>query len=98
MLSLEPTRLQVLRQVFTADALTLLHEAAGSSLREIDRMATAALRETARRKKKLVERDVMARLVGDLGPTAADTDRGEDTTVAPAAAYFSAAGAAGQGR
>ena len=56
------------REVFTADALTLLHEAAGSSLREIDRMATAALRETARRKKKLVERDVMARLVGDLGP------------------------------
>lgn len=32
------------REVFTADALTLLHEAAGSSLREIDRMATAALR------------------------------------------------------
>lgn len=56
------------REVFTADALTLLHEAAGSSLREIDRMATAALRETARRKKKLVERDVMARLVGDPGP------------------------------
>ncbi len=55
------------RDVFTADALTLLHEAAGSSLREIDRMATAALREAARRKKKLVERDVMARIVGDLG-------------------------------
>jgi type II secretory pathway predicted ATPase ExeA len=54
------------REVFTADALTLLHEAAGSSLREIDRMATAALRETARRKKKLVERDVMAKIVGDL--------------------------------
>src|SRR5512140_3487320 len=33
------------REVFTADALTLLHQAAGSSLREIDRMATAALRE-----------------------------------------------------
>ncbi|WP_437276473.1 hypothetical protein WME90_35235 [Sorangium sp. So ce375] len=45
----------------------LLHEAAGSSLREIDRMAIAALREAARRKKKLVERDVIARIVGDLG-------------------------------
>jgi type II secretory pathway predicted ATPase ExeA len=55
------------REVFTADALTLLHEAAGSSLREIDRLATGALREAARRKKKLVERDVMARVVGDLG-------------------------------
>lgn len=53
------------RDVFTADALTLLHEAAGSSLREIDRMATAALREAARRKKKLVERDVMVRVAGD---------------------------------
>jgi type II secretory pathway predicted ATPase ExeA len=55
------------REVFTADALTLLHEAAGSSLREIDRMATAGLREAARRKKKQVERDVMVKIVGDLG-------------------------------
>ena len=52
-------------EIFTADALAALHEAAGSSLREIDRLATAALREAARRKKKLVERDVMARVVGD---------------------------------
>ena len=57
------------REIFTADALTMLHEAAGSSLREIDRIATAALREAARRKKKLVERDVLARIVGDLTPT-----------------------------
>lgn len=54
------------REVFTADALATLHEAAGSSLREIDRIATAGLREAARRKKKLVERDAMARVVGDL--------------------------------
>jgi general secretion pathway protein A len=54
------------REIFTADALTILHEAAGSSLREIDRLATAAMREAARRKKKLVERDVMVRVVGDL--------------------------------
>jgi general secretion pathway protein A len=56
------------REIFTADALALLHEAAGSSLREIDRIATGALREAARRKKKLVERDVVARIVGDLTP------------------------------
>jgi type II secretory pathway predicted ATPase ExeA len=54
------------RDIFTADALSLLHETAGSSLREIDRIATATLRETARRKKKLVERDVMAKIVGDI--------------------------------
>jgi type II secretory pathway predicted ATPase ExeA len=54
------------RDVFTEEALAALHEAAGSSLREIDRMATTALREAARRKKKLIERDVMARFVGEL--------------------------------
>lgn len=54
------------RDLFTAEALTSLHEVAGSSLREIDRVATAALRESARRKKKLVERDVMARVIGDV--------------------------------
>jgi type II secretory pathway predicted ATPase ExeA len=54
------------RDLFTSEALTPLHEAAGSSLREIDRVATAALRESARRKKKLVERDVMARVIGDV--------------------------------
>ncbi|XXT17964.1 hypothetical protein WME94_47825 [Sorangium sp. So ce429] len=37
------------------------------SLREMDRMAAAALREAARPKKKLVEREVIADIVGDLG-------------------------------
>jgi type II secretory pathway predicted ATPase ExeA len=54
------------REIFSDEALVVLHETAGASLREIDRIATAALREAARRKKKLVERDVMARVVGDL--------------------------------
>lgn len=59
------------RDIFASEALALLHEAAGSSLREIDRLATAALRESARRKKKLVERDVVARIIGDLQVDAA---------------------------
>jgi type II secretory pathway predicted ATPase ExeA len=54
------------RELFAPDALALLHQSTGSSLREIDRLATAALREAARRKKKLVERDLLARLVGEL--------------------------------
>lgn len=54
------------RELFAADALATMHEAAGASLREIDRLATAALRETARRKRKLVERDVLARVVGPV--------------------------------
>ena len=52
------------REVFAADAIALLNDVADSSMREVDRLATAALRETARRKKKLVERDVMARVIG----------------------------------
>jgi general secretion pathway protein A len=41
----------------------MIHEAATGGMRDIDRLATAALREAARRKKKLVERDVLARVV-----------------------------------
>lgn len=58
------------RDLFAPDALALLHQLASSSLREIDRLATAALREAARRKKKLVERDVLARVAGE--PPASD--------------------------
>jgi general secretion pathway protein A len=51
------------REVFTSDALAMLHESASGSLRDIDRIATAALRVAARRKKKLVERDVIAHVI-----------------------------------
>jgi general secretion pathway protein A len=51
------------RDLFTSDALAMIHEAATGGMRDIDRLATAALREAARRKKKLVERDVLARVV-----------------------------------
>ena len=36
---------------------------ASGTLRELDRLATAALREAARKKRKLVERDVLARVI-----------------------------------
>jgi len=45
------------RELFAVDALPELHERARGSLREIDRIATAALREAARRKRKLVTLD-----------------------------------------
>jgi len=51
------------RDLFIADAAAMIHEAALGSLRDIDRIATAALREAARRKRKLVERDAAARVV-----------------------------------
>jgi type II secretory pathway predicted ATPase ExeA len=51
------------REVFSSDAIAMLHEAASGALRDIDRVATAALREAARRKKKLVERETLARVL-----------------------------------
>lgn len=53
------------REIFADEALQLLHEASGSSLRNVDRLATAALRMAARHKKKRVERDIMANVVGE---------------------------------
>jgi len=41
----------------------MLHEATGGAHREIDRLATAALRATARAKRKLVERDTITRVL-----------------------------------
>lgn len=51
------------RELFTSDALAMLHEAANGAMRDIDRVATLALRLAARRKKKLVERDVIAAII-----------------------------------
>lgn len=44
------------RELFAPDAVALLHEATAGSMRDLDRLAAAALRETARKKRKLVER------------------------------------------
>jgi type II secretory pathway predicted ATPase ExeA len=51
-------------EVFTSDAVAMLHEAALGSLRDIDRVATAALKMASRRRRKLVERDTIEQLVG----------------------------------
>jgi general secretion pathway protein A len=51
------------RELFAFDAVALLHEAAAGAMRDLDRLAAAALRETARRKRKLVERDTTARVI-----------------------------------
>jgi general secretion pathway protein A len=48
------------RELFTTDAIAMLHEAAEGSLREIDRLATRAMTHAARKKRKLVERDHLA--------------------------------------
>lgn len=51
------------RELFLSDAIALLHEAAAGSLRDIDRIATACLRAATRKKRKLIDRDVLARVL-----------------------------------
>lgn len=51
------------RELFSSDAIAMLHEAASGALRDIDRIATNALREAARKKRKLVERDTLSRIL-----------------------------------
>jgi general secretion pathway protein A len=57
------TRAGCERELFASDAVAMLHEVASGALRDMDRLATAALREAARKKKKLVERDTLARVL-----------------------------------
>jgi general secretion pathway protein A len=51
------------KELFTSDAIAMLHEAASGSLRDTDRIVTLALRAAARKKRKLVERDVVSRIL-----------------------------------
>ncbi len=51
------------KELFSNDALAMLHEATAGSLRDIDRIATSALRAAARRKRKSVEREVLGRIL-----------------------------------
>lgn len=62
-LHLRLKRAGVDREVFASDATVLLHEATAGAMRDLDRLAAAALRETARKKRKLVERDVVVRVI-----------------------------------
>jgi len=49
------------RALFPDDAIALLHSHSLGSLREVDRLATMSLRDAAKRKKKLVDKDLVAR-------------------------------------
>lgn len=51
------------REVFSSDAVALLHQATAGAMREIDRVAAASLREATRKKRRLVERDLVARAI-----------------------------------
>jgi type II secretory pathway predicted ATPase ExeA len=51
------------RELFSDEAVTLLHDHAGGALRDIDRLATGGLREAARRKLKIVDGATLQRLL-----------------------------------
>jgi general secretion pathway protein A len=51
------------RDIFASDAIAMIHEAATGGMRDVDRLATAAIREAARKKRRLVERDAVARVI-----------------------------------
>lgn len=55
------------RDLFASTAVTMLHERASGTLRDIDRIANAALGETARRKAKTVDIDAMQRAIAAEG-------------------------------
>ena len=44
------------RELFATDAAALLYEATAGAMRDLDPLAAAALRETAKKKRKLVDR------------------------------------------
>ena len=54
------------RELFSHESVAALHELASGSLREIDRLASAALRDAARRKRKLVDRETVVRVAESL--------------------------------
>jgi type II secretory pathway predicted ATPase ExeA len=62
------TRADCQRELFPSDSVAMLHEAAAGSLRDLDRMATSALRDAARKKRKLVERDTVGRILALEAP------------------------------
>ncbi len=51
------------RELFPSDAAALLHEATHGAMRDLDRLAAAALREAARNKRRLVERETVGRIL-----------------------------------
>jgi type II secretory pathway predicted ATPase ExeA len=61
------------REIFSSDALGLLHEASQGALRDIDRIATACLKQATKRKLRLIDRDVIVR-VQQAEPSADDSD------------------------
>ena len=59
------------REVFSSDALSLIHEASRGHLRDIDRIATDCLKLAQKRRVRIVDRDVVVRVQKSQGDDAA---------------------------
>jgi len=55
------------RDLFAPDSISQLHERASGSLRDIDRLASAALREAARKKRKVVDLEAVDKAIAAEG-------------------------------
>ena len=53
------------RELFSSDAIALIHEETHGRLRDIDRIATDALELGGRRKLRIVDRELVVRVFGD---------------------------------
>jgi general secretion pathway protein A len=58
------------KTIFAPDAVALMREHATGALRDIDRIASAALRDASRRKRKTVDRDAVDRVLAGRIPIA----------------------------
>ena len=60
------------RELFSSDAIALIHEETHGRLRDIDRVTTAALKLGGRRKIRVVDRELVVRVFGDQEATTED--------------------------
>jgi general secretion pathway protein A len=58
------------REVFSSDAIALIHEASLGTLRDIDRLATACLKSASRARLKIVDRELILRVLDSHQPMA----------------------------
>jgi len=56
------------KSLFAADAISLMHEHATGALRDINRLASSAMRDAARRKRKAVDRQAVERVLAGRVP------------------------------
>ena len=61
------------RELFTSDAVALIHEETKGRLRDIDRVATDALKVAGRRKLRVIDRELVVRVLGDVEPLGEDS-------------------------